>query len=99
MKMSEMQARGRRLGLNRDEIWRIAWVATDFDRAGLLDALARITEDEVAKPKGYLGMVMVRMCQARGESWDELKLQVPPPPPPPPKPGSNVGPQMAAEVA
>jgi hypothetical protein len=97
--MSEMQARGIRLGLSRDEIWRIAWVGTDFDKAGLLDALARCREHQVDKPKGYLGMVMVRMCQARGESWDELKLQVPPPPPPPPKPGANVAPQMAAEVA
>lgn len=96
MSMSEMQARGIRLGLSRDEIWRIAWVGTDFDRPGLLDALARCREHQVDKPKGYLGMVMVRMCQARGESWDELKLLVPPPPPPP---GANVSQPVPAEVA
>ena len=94
--MSEMQARGIRMGLSRDEIWRIAWVGTDFDRPGLLDALARCREHQVDKPKGYLGMVMVRMCQARGESWDELKLLVPPPPPPP---GANVAQPVPAEVA
>lgn len=94
--ISEMQARGLRLGLDRDSIWRMAWVATDFDRAGLLDALSRIRERQIDKPKNYLGMVMVRMCQAKGENWDQLKLQVPSPPPPPTSPAAT---QQPAEVA
>jgi hypothetical protein len=97
MSMSDMQARGIRMGLSREEIWRIAWVGTDFDRAGLLDALARCRERQVEKPKGYLGMVMVKMCQARGESWDDLKLKVPPPPPPPPS--ATVAKPVSAELA
>jgi hypothetical protein len=84
--MSEMQTRGKLRGLDRDTIWRMAWVATDIDRAGFLDALSRIRENQIEKHKNYLGTVMVRMCQAAGESWDAIKHEVPSAPPPPAKP-------------
>lgn len=80
--MAQMASRGKLRGLDRDDIWRMAWVANEFDRPGLLDALARIRTDDVKKPKGYLGTVMIRMCESRGYSWDDLKLLVPPTPPP-----------------
>lgn len=80
--MSQMLQRGQLRGMDRDTIWRMAWVATDLDRPGFLDALSRIRTQDIGKPKGYLGTVMVRMCQAQGESWDEIKHEVPPPTPP-----------------
>jgi len=80
--MSQMLQRGQLRGMDRDSIWRMAWVACEFDRPGFLDALSRIRTQDISKPKGYLGAVMLRMCQSQGHSWDTIKHNVPPPPPP-----------------
>jgi hypothetical protein len=88
--MSQMTQRGQLRGMDRDSIWRMAWVACEFDRPGFLDALSRIRTQDIQKPKGYLGTVMLRMCQAQGHSWDQIKHDVPPPPPPnKPQPASD----------
>lgn len=98
IQMADMAAKGKLRQIDRDDIWRMAWVANELDRPGLLDALARIRTDDVKKPKGYLGTVMVRMCEAHGCSWDDLKLTVPPTPPPSrPAPNHHGGNHAEAE--
>jgi hypothetical protein len=87
--MNTLSHRGKLRGLDRDTIWRMAWVACEFDRPGLLDALARIREGSVQKPKGYLGRAMIRMCEAQGHSWDQIKHLVPDPPPEPQAPNPH----------
>ena len=93
--MHTLSHRGKLRGLDRDTIWRMAWVACEFDRPGLLDALARIREGNVQKPKGYLGRAMIRMCESQGHNWDRVKHLVPDPPPEPqaPNPHHHGGPR------
>ena len=70
--------------LDRDLIWRIAWVGVEFDVDGVNDAISRSRSPEVKNPRNYLGSAMVKMCAKHGEDWDVLKRLVPPPPPPTP---------------
>lgn len=99
IQMADMSSRGKLRGLDRDDIWRMAWVANELDRPGLLNALARIRTDDVKKTKGYLGTVMMRMCESHGCNWDEIKLTVPPTPPPSrPAPTNHHGGNHATET-
>lgn len=102
--MHGMKGRGQLTGLDRDTVWRMAWIACDTDRPSLLDALARIREGDVKKPANYLASVLRKLCEREGGQWDRLKHLVPPPPPPrmPPAalPVATAGPTVAttAEV-
>lgn len=65
-------------GVDQDLIWRMCWVAVDFDKPGFLYAISKIKDGDIDKHRNYLGRVMVRMCEAKSESWDQLKQLVPP---------------------
>lgn len=82
-------ARLKLTALDREFVFQASWIGVEFDRDAVEDIVERLRDRgdrRVDKPKPYVASVMRKLCQSRGESWDELRKLVPPAPPPPKHP-------------
>ncbi len=69
--------------LDREFVWRIAWVGVEFDVDSVNDACDKLRKPgEVAKPQPYLNAIMRKICEKNFEDWERLKKLVPSAPAP-----------------
>ena len=66
--------------LDREYVWRVAWVSAAFDRSVADGCVERLREREVRKPQAYLDAAMRKLCSDRGEHWETIREKVPPSP-------------------
>jgi hypothetical protein len=73
--------------IDRDYIYRIAWVGAEFDREvvdTICASMLRSPSDAnyVQNPLAYADKLMRDLCAQHGHEWKALRSLVPPPPPP-----------------
>jgi Holliday junction resolvase RusA-like endonuclease len=64
--------------LDREFVWRIAWVGVEFDIDSVNDACDKLRKPgAIEKPQPYLNAIMRKICEKNGEDWEKLKKLVP----------------------
>ena len=80
-KLTAVKGRNRIFQMELEEIWQVAWIGLDFDRAVVEDCYQAILERRAKKPNAYLRKAMVNLCESRNTSWNLARMEVPEPPP------------------